>query len=329
VFIHNFDGSTPPTVGFVPFDGPANFPGTSQPAIPDPSENPASYIRSLGSTLSTHQRHRQYAILAASVSFHLPRVLPLSLFQRLLHQIARVEVPEHMTGQLWFNITAFFSIQGNVVFDVEVSASGYTVFHEPLDPCSNPCLNGLCPMTNSSIRITSNVKLSQADVHKIPRIAYGIPGLEANVKVLINSTSNPDVSVACVEAVLSNGKTVDQKGVGWATALVAGAALVASDVTSGLVHSNTAVHVASNALSLFGYFQAQAIVGMTAVPLPPIVQSWTQNFDWSLGIIEIDFMQSIATWYQKSTGGTPATLLNTLTTTSVQVQKRSLHIMAK
>jgi hypothetical protein len=184
-------------------------------------------------------------------------------------------------------------------------------------------------MTNSSIRITSNVKLSQADVHKIPRIAYGIPGLEANVKVLINSTSNPDVSVACVEAVLSNGKTVDQKGVGWATALVAGAALVASDVTSGLVHSNTAVHVASNALSLFGYFQAQAIVGMTAVPLPPIVQSWTQNFDWSLGIIEIDFMQSIATWYQKSTGGTPATLLNTLTTTSVQVQKRSLHIMAK
>jgi hypothetical protein len=42
-----------------------------------------------------------------------------------------------------------------------------------------------------------------------------------------------------------------------------------------------------------------------------------------MGIIEVDFMQDIATWYQKSTGDTPATLLNTLTTTSVQVLKRS------
>ena len=40
-------------------------------------------------------------------------------------------------------------------------------------------------------------------------------------------------------------------------------------------------------------------------------------------------MQSIATWYQKSTGGTPATLLNSLTTTSVQVEKRSLSTLGK
>jgi hypothetical protein len=149
------------------------------------------------------------------------------------------------------------------------------------------------------------------------------------VKVLINATSNPDVSLACVEANLSNGQTVYQKGVGWTTAVIAGLALVASAVTSGLGHSNTAAHVAANALSLFGYFQAQAMVGFTSVPLPPIVQSWTQNFDWSMGIIDVDFMQSIATWYQKSTGGTPATLLNSLTTQSVQVQKRSLTSLGK
>ena len=71
------------------------------------------------------------------------------------------------------------------------------------------------------------------------------------------------------------------------------------------------------------------LLDLTAVPLPPIVQSWTQNFDWTMGVIEVDFMQSIATWYQKSTGGTPATLLNSLTTTSVQVEKRSLHAVGK
>jgi hypothetical protein len=179
-------------------------------------------------------------------------------------------------------------------------------------------------MSTGQIDIQSNIVLEQSTVDNIPGIAYGVPDLDANVKVVINSTTNPGVSLACVEANLSNGQTVDQKGVGWATAVIAGLALVASAVTSGLGHSNTAAHVAANALSLFGYFQAQAIIGLTSVPLPPIVQSWTQNFDWSMGIIEVDFMQKIATWYQKSTGGTPATLLNSLTTTSVQVLKRSI-----
>lgn len=66
---------------------------------------------------------------------------------------------------------------------------------------------------------------------------------------------------------------------------------------------------------------------MTAVKLPPIVQSWTQNFQWSMGIIRVGFLQDICTWYQRSTGGSPTTLLSTLATTSVQVQKRSLDVL--
>lgn len=227
-----------------------------------------------------------------------------------------------------FDIVGVSSIQGNVSFGIEVTAYGYTLLKETLNPC-NMNLNGMCPMSTGQIDIQSNLQLDQSTVDKIPGIAYGVPDLDANVKVVINATSNPDVSLACVEANLSNGQTVDQKGVGWATAVIAGMALVASAVTSGLGHSNTAAHVAANALSLFGYFQAQAIVGLTAVPLPPIVASWTQNFDWTMGIIEVDFMQSIATWYQKSTGGTPATLLNSLTTVSVQVEKRSVGQLSK
>jgi hypothetical protein len=233
-----------------------------------------------------------------------------------------VFTPNNLT--LTFDVVGVSSIQGNVTFGIEVTAYGLSIFKETLDPCTQKSLNGMCPMSTGQIDIQSNIQLEQSTVDQIPGIAYGVPDLDANVKVVINSTTTPDLSLACVEANLSNGQTVDQKGVGWATAVIAGLALVASAVTSGLGHSNTAAHVAANALSLFGYFQAQAIIGLTAVPLPPIVQSWTQNFDWSMGIIEVDFMQSIATWYQKSTGGTPATLLNSLTTTSVQVLKRSL-----
>jgi hypothetical protein len=108
------------------------------------------------------------------------------------------------------------------------------------------------------------------------------------------------------------------------TAVIAGLGLMASAVTSGLGHSNTAAHVAANAMSLFGYFQAQAFLGLCAVPLPPIVAAWTQNFQWTMGIIRVGFLQKIATWYQRATGGTPQTYLSQLSFISVEVQKRSL-----
>ena len=128
--------------------------------------------------------------------------------------------------------------------------------------------------------------------------------------------------IACVAASLSNNKSVYQIGVAWATAIISGLGLAASAITSGLGHSNTAAHVAANALSLFGFMQGQAMIGMISVHMPPIVESWTQNFQWSMGIIHVQFLQRICTWYQRATGGTPSTLLSKLRTTSVEVLKR-------
>ena len=178
-------------------------------------------------------------------------------------------------------------------------------------------------MNTGQINIESNLDIPKSVQANIPGITYGVPDLDCLGKVYVKDKVTGN-SAACVEAELSNGKTVDQKGVGWATAVIAGLALLASAVTSGLGHSNTAAHIAANALSLFGFFQAQAIIGMIAIPLPPIVASWTQNFQWSLGIIRVGFVESICTWYQRATGGTPSTLLSTLNTESVEVQKRSL-----
>jgi hypothetical protein len=150
--------------------------------------------------------------------------------------------------------------------------------------------------------------------------------LDGKVQIYINDT-NTHEPLACVEAELRNGKTVYQKSVGWVTAIIAGIGLVASAITSGLGHSNTAAHVAANAMSLFGYFQSQAFIGMTAIQLPPIVSSWTQNFQWSMGIIRVTFLQRMATWYQRATGGKPSEVLSSLATTSVQIQKRSLQAL--
>ena len=225
-------------------------------------------------------------------------------------------------NSLAFDVVGVSSISGYVTAEIQFFAYGYLAVKQQFDPCQEK-LTGMCPMNTGQINLPlSNLAVSPDAVKRVPAIAYTWPDLDGVVKIYVKD-KDTQKSVACVQASLSNRKTVYQKGVGWATAVVAGLALVSSAVTSGLGHSNTAAHVAANALSLFGFFQAQAIIGMTSVPLPPMVKAWTQNFQWSMGIIRIGFLQDICTWYQRATGGTPSTLLSTLNTASVQVQKRS------
>lgn len=218
------------------------------------------------------------------------------------------------------DIGATSSLQGKVIFDFTISAYGYEIIRQQVDPC-DANLQGLCPMNTGKNNFKFALNVPESATAQIPGIAYSIPDLDAKVRVFVNLTETGE-SVACVEADISNGKTVDLIGVKWATAIIAGLALVSSAIVSGLGHSNTASHIASNSLSLFAYFQAQAIVGLTGVHLPPIVQAWTQDFQWSMGIINVGFMQDILTWYQRATGGTPSTIFDALTTTSVQVEKR-------
>ncbi|KAI6899761.1 TRP-domain-containing protein, partial [Hortaea werneckii] len=229
-------------------------------------------------------------------------------------------------NSLSFSVVGVSTISGNVTIDLVVFAYGLRVYEHNLDPCDSE-LTGLCPMNEGQINLPpSNLEIPADALSQVPGIAYTVPDLDAKVQVYFNNTDT-GLSAACVEAELSNGKTVDQKGVAWTVAVISGLALVASAITSGLGHSNTAAHVAAMALSLFGYFQAQAFIGMTAVDLPPIVASWTQNFQWSMGIIQVGFIQNIATWYQRATGGTPSTLLSSLGTISVEVQKRAVEPM--
>ncbi|KAL8913913.1 MAG: hypothetical protein Q9172_007192 [Xanthocarpia lactea] len=226
-----------------------------------------------------------------------------------------------------FDVAGVSSISGFVNAQVEVIAYGYEALKQNFNPCDLGLL-GMCPMNTGPINNEFNLPIGKDVVKRIPGIAYGVPDLDGLVRIYIKD-SKTNADVACVEAELSNRKTVDQKGVGWTTAVIAGLALVASAVTSGLGHSNTAAHVAANALSLFGYFQAQALIGMTAVSLPPVVMSWTQNFQWTMGIIRVEFLQDVCTWYQRATGGKPSTILSNLQKASVEVQKRSLEYMYK
>ncbi|KAJ5086801.1 hypothetical protein NUU61_008108 [Penicillium alfredii] len=233
--------------------------------------------------------------------------------------------PGNSSLEVGFNGVSY--INGKVIADVTILAYGKQAYQQTINPCLYKGW-GMCPMSPGPMDIGPvPLDLDKNTIQSIPGIAYTIPDLDAKVRIVITKADTKE-KIACVEAQLSNGKTVYQVGVAWVTALISGLGLTASAITSGLGHSNTAAHVAANALSLFGFMQSQAMIGMTSVHMPPIVQSWTQNFQWSMGIIRVGFLQTIATWYQRATGGTPSTMLSQLDDTSVEVLKRKRDLIA-
>jgi len=281
----------------------------------------ATFLSSLGLLASS-----QYASAGRVIeSNSLNTCMDNSLFTADLFDFSLT--PDNSSASV--EINGFSSISGNVVAIVSVIAYGFTAINETVDPCSMD-LSGFCPMTKGALSLPqSTIPLSSDVLKQIPGIAYSVPDIDGLVRLKVYQVSDSGgigELVACLEADLSNTKSVYQKAVGWATAIIAGGGLVAAGITSGLGNTNTAAHVAANAVSLFGVFQAQAIIGLTAVEMPPIVQSWTQNFQWSMGIIRVSFLQNLATWYQRATGGTPTTYLSTLSTVSVQVEKKKRAI---
>jgi hypothetical protein len=198
------------------------------------------------------------------------------------------------TGQAEINISAISTVEASVKFDIAISAYGYQFYHLVIDPCEFG-LAGFCPMVSGNLDDPFTLPIDAKAASIIPGIAYTFPDIDAKVRVYINATTGPMAghSVACLEANVSNGQTVDLIGVKWASAIVAGLALASSALLSGLGHSNAASHVAATALALTSYFQSQAMVGLVGIPLPPVVQSWTQDFQWSMGIVNTGFCKLI------------------------------------
>lgn len=240
-----------------------------------------------------------------------------------------VFTPDNATASI--NMIATSSIEGHVLFDIVVLAYGLQIIRTTVDPCKIG-LGGMCPMTSGKMNnpfIIGGGQIPQSAISQIPGIAYTFPDLDATARIYINMTSGDlaGTTIACLEAEISNGKTVDLVGVKWATAAVIALAIFSSALVHGLGFVNAASHIAANSLALFSYFQAQAMLGLCSVPLPPVAMAWTQDFQWTMGIIRVSFMQTALTWYQRATGGTASVIFDTLHTVSVQIQKRSLPLL--
>lgn len=235
--------------------------------------------------------------------------------------------PDNQTAV--FKINAVTTISANVTIQVQVITYGLNVIEKSFDLCS---LNEvtLCPLSAGRIDVSSSYQIT-TDI-PIPGVAYTIPDLDAQVRVLVYSKSdtNQTSPLACVQAILSNDKTVQTKYAAWPIAAVSGLGVLTSGFVSIIGYSTTSAHIASNSISLFIYFQNLAITAMMGVSrVPPIAAAWTQNFQWSMGIIRVQFMQNIFDWYVQATKGISTVVIANKDILSISVQKRNLERLAK
>ena len=118
------------------------------------------------------------------------------------------------------------------------------------------------------MQVESIEYISELYVNQIPGIAYTVPDIDAVVRVNVYNTQTGEL-LSCLQSSFSNGKTVSQTGIKWATACIAGLGLLIAAVLSTFGNSNAASHIATNAVSLFLYFQSVVIVSMQSVARVP------------------------------------------------------------
>lgn len=216
-------------------------------------------------------------------------------------------------------------ISGKVFAHVQVYAYGFLIIEKDVDLCDIGWKQ-FCPLYPGQLKVDSVEYISSTYTREIPGIAYQVPDIDAVVKVVVRDRSTGE-QVSCLQASFTNGKTVSQTGVKWATAVIAGLGLLIAAMLSTFGNSNAASHIAANAVSLFLYFQSVVVVSMQAVErMPPIASAWAENLAWSMGLIRIKFMQQIFRWYVQLTGGTPTTyFIGETEQILVQKSKRSLE----
>jgi hypothetical protein len=237
---------------------------------------------------------------------------------------------------------------GKIIMNVDLLAYGYSFLTTQVDPCDYNTLSGFCPLVPENMTVPSaTLSISNSTISEIPGefflapreilrltrnnsigIAFSIPDLDAVVRINLLSKSTNE-SVTCIEARVINSTTVYQAGVSWTLAIITGLGIFASTVLSIIGYSNIETQISFRTLLFLGFMQSQAMAGLTAVDFKPLIQNWTQDFQWTMSIAHADFLNTITTWFQRATGGTAADLSSEAGDISIGLLKRSAEILAK
>lgn len=187
-------------------------------------------------------------------------------------------------------------------------------------------------MPSGSFSAQGSITVPEEYASEIPSIAYSIPDLDGQAKLVLTSADDDDL--ACVVSQLSNGRSTSVKSVAWASAGIAAGALAFTGVSAVGAAGHPGASSSSPGFGdVMGWFHTMATNGMLSVSYPTVYTSFSKNFAWSTGLVSWDGLQNSIDSFRKATGGNLTdenlTYLGTLSGSSNSSSKRSLDMMRR
>lgn len=215
------------------------------------------------------------------------------------------------------NHTVVFDVSGtstrelNVTAHLSVTAYGEEIYQRSFDPCDDSThVEQLCPLPVGTFAARGTQQIPEEFAKMVPGIAFRVPDIAADAKLTLETKDSKE-NLACIQSSVTNGKTADVPAVSYVAAGVAGAAFLVSGASaagaalgSGAAAGSGGAGTISPSFSeTFGWFQGMAMNGMLSVSYPPVYQSFTKNFAFSVGLVPWGGMLSAIDSFRASTGG--------------------------
>ncbi|WWC72015.1 uncharacterized protein I206_105974 [Kwoniella pini CBS 10737] len=202
------------------------------------------------------------------------------------------------------SITFSFSL-ASVEANLNVSANLYVNVYgiEPVNQTLNLCdlLEGvICPLPQVNFTGYGTYPIPTKYSSKIPGIAWSIPNLEAYARVQLLREETGEVA-ACLQATLSNGWSVRQTAVSWATGIFTLVALLIGLFHTGAVNSPSPAQY--RWFDILYLFQSAAASGLMHLNYPLAYSAFTQNFHWAIGLFKSKHVQNSINTMRSKTGG--------------------------
>ncbi|RMZ91547.1 hypothetical protein DV736_g1200, partial [Chaetothyriales sp. CBS 134916] len=258
-------------------------------------------------------------------------------------KINKVDISfDRSNNTITFDVSGSSTKEQDVTANLIVTAYGIQVYNNSFDPCADSTkVDQLCPVPLGDFAANGSQQVPSEYASKIPSIAFSIPDLDGDAKMIL--TSKDGSEVACIQSGVTNGKTVELPAVSYVIAVIAAAALVASLASAAASGSNPGSSSSSPGFfETMWWFQGVAMNGMLSVNYPGVYRSFTKNFAFSTGLIPWASMQRSIDSFRAHTGGNTtienydylrnATLVfpdNTTVHTTTSLGKRGLLVLAR
>ncbi|CAG7999485.1 unnamed protein product [Penicillium salamii] len=213
------------------------------------------------------------------------------------------------SGVVVFDVAGTNAKQQKVTAAITVTAYGRELYKKEFDPCGDEIhVDQLCPVPKGTFKASGSMEIPQEYASQIPAIAFNMPDLDGQAKLVLKSKGDSASNVACIQSELSNGHSTNVKAVTYVSAGIAAGALALTGVSAAGAAGGVGAPSHSPGFGdVMGWFHSMATNGMLSVAYPSVYSSFSKNFMWSTGLIPWPSMLNSIDSFRSATGGNTTT----------------------